>query len=68
MEQTKKKKELEEIAKRYCEIKGYTFIFANEYKFGFQDENEQLFTISYYELYNILYEEKEKNKNINKVA
>ena len=42
--------ELREIAKAYCKKMGYTFIFANEYKFGFEDKNGGLWTLSYFEL------------------
>jgi len=42
--------ELEEIAKAYCKKMGYDFIFANEYKFGFQDKQEGLWTMTYTEL------------------
>jgi len=42
--------ELKEIAKAYCKKMGYEFIFANEYKFGFEDKNGGLWTLSYFEL------------------
>lgn len=42
--------ELKEIAKAYCKKMGYEYIFANEYKFGFMDKNEQLWTLDYFEL------------------
>ena len=42
--------ELREIAKTYCKKMGYEFIFANEYKFGFADKNENLWTLTYFEL------------------
>ena len=48
------KEELEEVAKAYCEKMGYKFIFANGSKFGFETEDEQLFTIDYFELYDLL--------------
>lgn len=48
------KKELEEVAKAYCKKMGYKFIFANEDKFGFETKDEQLFTIDYFELYDLL--------------
>ena len=51
--------ELKEIAKAYCKKMGYEFIFANEYKFGFEDKNGGLWTLSYFEL-------KEKLKEMNK--
>lgn len=50
--------ELTQVAKAYCKKMGYEFIFANEYKFGFQDKNEQLWTLTYFELADILQEEK----------
>lgn len=46
--------ELKEIAKAYCKKMGYEYIFANEYKFGFMDKNEQLWTLDYFELENKL--------------
>lgn len=51
--------ELKEIAKAYCKKMGYEFIFANEYKFGFEDKNGGLWTLSYFEL-------EEKLKEMNK--
>lgn len=42
--------ELKEVAKAYCKKMGYEFIFANEYKFGFEDKNGGLWTLSYFEL------------------
>ena len=54
------KQELREIAKKFCEKKGYEFIFANEDKFGFEDEDGQLWTLSYFDLVEIL--QKENNK------
>ena len=44
--------ELKEIAKAYCKKMGYEYIFANEYKFGFMDKNEQFWTLDYFELEN----------------
>lgn len=44
------KEQLTQVAKAYCKKMGYEFIFANEYKFGFADKNEQLWTLSYFEL------------------
>lgn len=44
------KEELIEIAKAYCNKMGYTFIFANENKFGFEDKNGNLWTLDYFEL------------------
>ena len=51
--------ELKEVAKAYCKKMGYEFIFANEYKFGFEDKNGGLWTLSYFEL-------EEKLKEMNK--
>lgn len=51
--------ELKEIAKAYCKKMGYEFIFANKYKFGFEDKNGGLWTLSYFEL-------EEKLKEMNK--
>ena len=42
--------ELREIAKAYCKKMGYKFIFANEYKFGFDDKQGGLWTLTYFEL------------------
>ena len=50
--------ELKQIAKAYCKKMGYTYIFANEYKFGFEDKNGSLWTLSYFELEDILRGEK----------
>jgi hypothetical protein len=44
------KYELTQVAKAYCKKMGYTFIFANEDKFGFEDKNGQLWTLDYFEL------------------
>lgn len=46
--------ELTDIAKAYCKKYNYEFIFANENKFGFMDKNEQMWTLSYYELADML--------------
>lgn len=51
--------ELREVAKAYCKKMGYEFIFANEYKFGFQDKNGGLWTLTYFDL-------EEKLKEMNK--
>lgn len=51
--------ELKEVAKAYCKKMGYEFIFANEYKFGFEDKNGGLWNLSYFEL-------EEKLKEMNK--
>lgn len=48
--------ELTEIAKAYCKKRGYTFIFANEDKFGFETKDGGLFTLSYMGLYEKLKE------------
>ena len=48
--------ELTQVAKAYCEKMGYTFIFANEYKFGFETKSGELYTLTYFDL-----EEKLKN-------
>ena len=50
MASEKRLRELEEIAKAYCKKMGYTYIFANEYKFGFEDKNENLWTLRYLDL------------------
>lgn len=42
--------ELEEVARAYCKKMGYEFIFANEYKFGFETKDGQLWTLDYFEL------------------
>ena len=42
--------ELKEVAKAYCKKMGYTYIFANEYKFGFEDKNGSLWTMTYFDL------------------
>ena len=49
--------ELKAVAKAYCKKMGYTYIFANEYKFGFEDKNGNLWTMSYFELADKLKEE-----------
>ena len=46
--------ELKQVAKAYCKKMGYEFIFANGQKFGFQDKNGNLWSITYHELYEIL--------------
>lgn len=51
--------ELREVAKAYCKKMGYTFIFANEYKFGFETKNGGLFTLTYFDLEEKLKELKE---------
>lgn len=43
-------KELEEIAKAYCKKMNYEFIFANDFKFGFEDKQGGLWTMTYLEL------------------
>lgn len=42
--------QLQEIAVTYCNKMGYKFIFANENKFGFEDANGNLWTLTYFEL------------------
>lgn len=42
--------ELKEVAKAYCKKMGYSFIFANEDKFGFEDKQGGLWTLTYFEL------------------
>ena len=49
-----KLKELQEIAKAFCKKMGYTYIFANEYKFGYEDKYGGLWTLNYFELEEIL--------------
>ena len=44
------KSELTQVAKAYCKKMGYTFIFANEYKFGFETQNGGLYTLTYFDL------------------
>lgn len=46
--------DLKQVAKAYCKKMGYEFIFANEDKFGFQDKYGGLWTLSYFELYELL--------------
>jgi len=43
-------KELTDIAKAYCKKMNYKFIFANEYKFGFETKNGELYTLTYFDL------------------
>ena len=52
-----KLEELIEVAKAYCKKMGYTYIFANEYKFGFETKEGSLFTLTYFDLYEKLKEE-----------
>lgn len=61
------KEELEEVAKAYCEKMGYTFIFANEDKFGFETKDGQLWTLDYFELADKLKENKEVKIENNKI-
>ena len=56
-----KLEELQEIAKAYCKKMGYTYIFANEYKFGFEDKQGGLWTLSYLELEEKLKEMEKEN-------
>ena len=51
------KEQLTEVAKAYCKKKGYKFIFANENKFGFEDQQGNLWTLDYFELARKLKEE-----------
>ena len=53
------KGQLTQVARTYCKKMGYTFIFANEYKFGFETKNGGLFTLTYFDL-------EEKLKEMNK--
>jgi hypothetical protein len=57
-----KLEQLQEIAREYCRQMGYTYIFANEYKFGFETKQGGLWTMTYDELAEKL---KEMNKNEN---
>ena len=60
------KEELTQVAKAYCDKMGYEFVFANEYKFGFQTkEDKQFWTMDYYELAEALKQEEENNKRGN---
>lgn len=54
------KEEVTEIAKAYCKKMKYEFIFANEYKFGFETKDGQLWTMDYFELENALKQEEMK--------
>lgn len=42
--------DLKQVAKAFCKKFGYTYIFANEYKFGYEDAKGGLWTMSYFEL------------------
>lgn len=55
------KDQLTMIAKAYCNKMGYTFIFANEYKFGFETKNGELYTLTYFDL-----EQKLKEQSLSK--
>ena len=44
------KSELTQVAKAYCDKMGYKFIFANEYKFGFETKSGELYTLTYFDL------------------
>ena len=48
--QEKYLQEVTAIAKGYCKKFGYTFIFANDWKFGFEDKDGNLWTLTYMEL------------------
>lgn len=54
--------DLQDVAKAYCKKMGYKFIFANEYKFGFETNDEQLWTLSYFEMGEKLKEMKKEKK------
>jgi len=54
------KEELTQVAKAYCKKMGYEFIFANEYKFGFQTKDGQLWTLDYFGLAEKLKEQENK--------
>lgn len=45
-----KLEDLQAVAKAYCKKMGYEYIFANDYKFGFQCKDGSLWTMTYYEL------------------
>lgn len=45
-----KLEELREVAKAFCKKMNYEYIFANENKFGFEDNNGNLWTMNYFEL------------------
>lgn len=53
-------KELKMIAEKYCNQMGYEFIFANDYKFGFEDKHGQLWTMTYLELADKLMKEENR--------
>lgn len=46
--------EVTEIAKAFCKKFNYEFVFANENKFGYKDSDDQFWTLSYFELADIL--------------
>ena len=46
--------ELKAIAEAFCKKFGYTFIFANDYKFGYETKDGQFWTLYYTELEEIL--------------
>lgn len=48
--------DLKQVAKAFCNKMGYTYIFANEYKFGYEDKSGNLWTMSYFELEDFLKE------------
>lgn len=47
---SKYSEDLQEVARAYCKKMGYNFIFANDYKFGFETPDGQLWTLDYFEL------------------
>lgn len=55
-------KELTDIAKAYCKKMNYTFIFANEYKFGFETKSGELYTLTYFDLEDKLKEMKKEEE------
>lgn len=55
----KMKRELEEVAQAYCDKMGYELLFVNEYRFGFQTKDEQMYTLTWYGLADKLAEEQE---------
>ena len=48
--------ELKRIGRAYCEKNGWKFIFANEDKLGFEDKDEQLYTITWHEMHDMIKE------------
>jgi hypothetical protein len=54
------KEELTRVARAYCKKMGYEFIFANEYKFGFETKDGGLYTMHFVDLEEKLKELKEE--------